>query len=392
MARTIDATDSAQIDGVHKLPGTAWRYLFGRALREFGRDQCLDLAAALTYRSIFALFPALLAMVSIIGLTSRGQAEATTKFLTDSIEKYGSADVADMLRGPIEGLATTGGAGPLFAIGVLGAIWTASNYVVSFGRAMNRIYDVEEGRPAIVLRPAMYLLTVALLIGAIVCAFILVLSGPVARAIGNLFGLGDETLLLWDIAKWPVLVILVIGMIACLYYFTPNVKRDRFPWLSVGAATALLVLALATAAFGFYLANFANYNKTYGSIGGVIALLLWIWIANSVLLFGAEIDAETERAKQLQSGLPAERSLQLPPRSVVASTKAAQKLEVDVQTGLNLRALANPITYEDVPPRHTARWVGGIATGFLALRWLRRRLREMPRDPAASEQTPGQQG
>lgn len=374
MAKDVDATDADQIESVRKLPGTAWQYLFGRAIREFTRDGCMDLAAALTYRSLFAMFPALLALVSILGLV--GQAESTTKFMIDAINKYGSPEVAKALEPMIAQLANGQGAGLAFTIGVLGAVWTASNYVVSFGRAMNKIYDTPEGRPALVLRPAMYLLTLGVLLGAVLCVGILVFSGSVASTVGNLVGLGQESLTIWGYVKWPVLVIIVVLMVASLYYFTPNVRRDRFPWLSIGAMVALVVLALATAGFGWYLANFANYNKTYGTIGGLIALLLWLWIANSVLLFGAEVDAETERAKQLQSGLKAEVELQLPPRSTVMTKKQEHALAKDVQTGRELRALANPIGPDDIPPRHGVRWALGIAAGLVALVSARRRLNQ----------------
>ena len=374
MRTASQETDPDAIEPVHKLPGTAWRYLFGRAVREFGRDNCMDLAAALTYRSVFAIIPALMALFSILGMVGQGRAgDTSAQWILDTVAKYGSADLAAVLKNPIEQLTNGSGAGWAFLIGVLGAVWTASNYVTSFGRAMNRIYDVEEGRPALVLRPAMYLLTLALLVGALLCVVLLVVSGSVAHWIGDLVGLGQASVTVWNIAKWPVLVIIVVLMIASLYYFTPNVRRDRFPWLSVGAVVALITLAVTTAGFAWYLSNFAKYNATYGIIGGLIALLLWIWIANSVLLFGAEIDAETERAKQLQSGLPAERELQLPARSVAASTKKQEKLEEDVLTGRQLRALANPITYDDVPDRHPWRWVFGLGAGLAALTALRRR-------------------
>jgi len=365
VAKPTVATDADVTEPVSALPGTAWRYLFARALREFGRDQCQDLAAALTYRAVFAIFPGLLAMFSVLGLVGQGRAGTTTAdWLLHVVQKYGSQELATLLGSPIKQLTTGGGAGLFLAVGILGAIWTTSGYVLAFGRALNQVFDVEEGRSFLVLRVNMYLLTVGLLIGALASISLLVISGSVARTLGDLVGLGEETLDIWNVAKWPVLVVLVVLMIASLYYFTPNVRRDRFPWLSPGAAVALAVLALATAGFAVYLANFAHYNKTYGVIGGLVALLLWIWIANAVLLFGAEIDAETERAKQLQSGLKAERELQLPPRSTKTSRKRAKQLEEDVRTGRQLRALAKPITPEDVPRHRLWPWLlGSTALG-----------------------------
>jgi membrane protein len=330
----------------------------------------MDLAAGLTYRTVFAMFPALLAIVSILGLV--GQGRHTTNFLVDKIAEYGSASMAKTLEGPIDQLASGAGAGPVFIVGVLGAVWTASNYVVSFGKAMNTIYGVQEGRPALQLRLGMYVLTLALLIGVVMVLGILVFSGSVVQAVGDIVGLGAEVITVWTWVRWPVLVVIVILLIASLYYFTPNVRRYRFPWLSVGAMVALVVLGAATTGFGFYLANFANYNKTYGSIGGVIALLMWLWIANSVLLLGAEVDAETERAKQLQAGIAAEDQLQLPARSASKTDKAERKRSRDVYAGRELRAQANPITADEVQRRSPWRRIGYATLAVFAFWRLRR--------------------
>lgn len=377
-----------QVEPVYRLTKRFWPYVFGRAFREFGRDGCMDLAAGLTYRTVFAMFPALLAIVSILGLV--GQGRNTTDFLVDMIAQYGSQSMADTLDGPIDSLASGAGAGTAFIIGVLGAVWSASNYVVAFGKAMNKIYGVQEGRPGLQLRLGMYVLTLGLLIMAVLILGILVFSGSVVQAVGDTVGLGPEVLTIWAWAKWPVLVIIVILMIACLYFFTPNVRRYRFPWLSVGALVALVVLAIASAGFASYLANFANYNKTYGSIGGVIALLTWLWIANSVLLLGAEVDAESERAKQLKAGIVAEETLQLPPRSENKSDKAQVKLSKDVYKGRELRAQANPITAAEVPRRNPWKrvmYVGLAVVGVFRLRTMARlRGEEIQRKKAAESQ------
>jgi len=358
MAVTDELGSSNDVAPLRKLSAQGWKYAFSRALREFTRDGCMDLAAALTYRAVFAIFPALLAMVSILGLV--GQGKSTTDFLVNFLKEHLSEDVANLLREPIQQLASGRGAGLAFAIGVLGAVWTASNYVVSFGKSMNKILDVQEGRPGLILRPVMYLITLGLLVGAVLCAGILVFSGAVARTVGDLVGLGQASLEIWSVVRWPVLVIIVVLMIATLYYFTPNARRQGSALLSVGAIVALVVLAAATVGFGFYLSNFANYNKTYGSIGGVIALLLWIWIANSVLLLGAEIDAEIERVRQLHAGVEAEVELQLPRRGTSASRKKAEALSRDIQTGRDIRYLANPITPEEVPHHSRWPWVLGL--------------------------------
>ena len=179
---------------------------------------------------------------------------------------------------------------------------------------MNRIYEIDEGRPIWKLRPAMLLLTVVLVVLAAAVLLALVLTGPVAESVGDAIGLGSTAVLVWQIAKWPVLLAVVILIVALLYYATPNVKQPKFRWVSVGAVLAIVVWILVSAAFGFYVANFSSYDKTYGALGGVIVFLLWLWLTNLALLFGAELDAELERGRELQSGLAAEETLQLPPR------------------------------------------------------------------------------
>jgi membrane protein len=234
-------------------------------------------------------------------------------------------------------MTRTQAAGFAFVFGIVGAIWSASGYVGAFGRAMNRIYQIDEGRPVWKLRPLQLLLTLAGIILVALLLIGLVVSGPLARSIGNVIGLGDTAVTVWDIAKWPVMLAIVIVLVAVLYYATPNVKQPKFRWMSVGAAIAILVWLLASVAFGFYVANFGSYNKTYGSLAGVIVFLLWLWITNLALLFGAEVDAELERSRELQAGIKAEETLQLPPRDTRASDKKAEKLQEKVEEGRRLR-------------------------------------------------------
>lgn len=317
------------------LTGRSWKYVLRRTLREFSRDKCTDLAASLTYYAVLSIFPALLALVSLLGVV--GQAESTTQTMMQAIEGIASPEVAQVVRQPIEQLASAPSAGFALVAGLLGALWSASGYVGAFGRAMNRIYGVEEGRPFYKLRPVMLLITLVMLLVAVVMAILLVVSGPVAQAIGDAVGLGSAAVTVWNIAKWPVLVVFAVVLIAVLYYGTPNVKQPKFTWISLGSVIALVVLAVATLGFFFYVTNFGNYNKTYGAIGGVIVMLLWIWIANLSLLFGAEFDAELERGRELQGGIAAEDALQLPPRDTKASDKMALQEERDIEQGRQLR-------------------------------------------------------
>jgi len=335
-ARTAPEPDDARkVDSVTEIGKPGWTYTARAAFAEFQRDQCTDLAAALTYYSVLSVFPAILALVSLLGLF--GQGESTTTTLLDLVRQLGQNQVADQLEGPINQLVGARGAGLALVLGLAAAIWSASGYVGAFGRAMNRIYQVDEGRPVWKLRPVVLLITVGLVVMAALVLVGLVVSGPVATALGDLVGLGDLGTTIFTIVKWPVMLGLVVVMVAVLYHATPNVRQPKFRWVSVGATVAILGWVLASIAFGFYVSNFGSYNKTYGSLAGIIVFLLWLWITNLALLFGAEIDAELERARELQSGIEAERTLQLPPRDTRNSEKAEEKLDKRVAQGRRLR-------------------------------------------------------
>ena len=281
------------------------------------------------------MFPALLALVSLLGIF--GQAEKTTAAMLEIVQGIAPGAALDVIKQPIEELASSSTAGFTLILGILTALWSASGYVGAFGRAMNRIYEVDEGRPFIKLRGAMLAVTLTTVIIVALTAAMLVLSGPVAEAVGNAIGLGGVFLTAWNILKWPVVVLLVIAVIAILYYATPNVKQPKFRWMSLGSFIALMIFVLASLGFGFYVANFGSYNKTYGAIGGVIVMLLWLWILNMSLLFGAEFDAEMERGRQLQAGIEAEETIQLPPRDTKQSDKLQVREEEDIRRGRDLR-------------------------------------------------------
>jgi len=312
-----------------------WKFTAKSAFAEFQRDQCTDLAAALTYYSVLAVFPAILALVSLVGVV--GQGEETTKALLDIVRQMGQGQVASQIEGPINQITSARGSGLTLVLGIATALFSASGYVGAFGRAMNRIYQVDEGRPVWKLRPIQVLLTLVLVVMAALVLIGLVISGPLTKAIGDSVGLGDAAQTAWNIAKWPVMLIIVAMMVALLYYFTPNVRQPKFRWVSVGAAIAIATWVVASVGFGFYVSAFGSYNKTYGSLAGVIVFLLWLWLTNLALLFGAEVDSELERARQLQAGITAERTLQLPPRDDTGSVKAAHKLEKRVDDARRLR-------------------------------------------------------
>jgi membrane protein len=334
--RTAPAPDAAgKPDSPSDIAKPTWGNSLRKAVREFMDDQCTDLAAALTYYSVLALFPGIIALLSLVGLV--GQQQQTVDTLLQILRDIGASSAADTLEPTITQLAQSQGAGLALVIGLLTALWSASGYVNAFSRGMNRIYEIDEGRPVWKLRPVMLLITLVTVLLAAVVAIGLVLTGPAAEAVGRAIGLESTAVTVWSIAKWPVLLAVVVLIVALLYYATPNVKQPKFRWISVGAIIAIVVWVVASAAFGFYVANFSSYDKTYGSLAGVIAFLLWLWITNLALLFGAEVDAELERGRQLQAGIAAEEELQLPPRDTRKSEKAAAKEQQDIERGRRLR-------------------------------------------------------
>ncbi len=268
--------------------------------------------------------PGLLAVVSILGLVGTDNQKVRSTIL----------DVVDPLVGPstlssigdlIDQLSRSDAAGYTLALGLAGALWSASGYVGAFSRAMNRVYGVEEGRPFWKLRPLLLLVTVVTVVLCAVGLVILVASGPVASKVGSALGVGDSALQVWSIAKWPGLAVVVMLAVALLYYLTPNVRQPGFRWVSAGAFVAIIVWVAASVGFAYYVANFGSYNRTYGSLAAVIVALLWLWLTNLALLLGAELDSELERGRELQAGLPAEESIQLPLRDDRGIRKARRK-------------------------------------------------------------------
>ncbi len=317
----------------------SWTYPLKTAFAKFSKDQGTDLAAALTYYSVLAIFPAIIALVSMLGVF--GQGPSTVQAVLDIAGDFVPADTIDTIRPTIESLTESSAAGFGLAVGLLGALWSASGYVGAFGRALNRIYGFREGRPVWRLRPAMLLVTFVVVVLYAMTVLSLVLTGPVARSVGDVVGLGDTAVLAWNVAKWPVVLLMVIGIVAVLYWATPNVEQPRFRWLSGGAAFAVLVWILASGGFGLYVSMAGNYDATYGSLAGVIVFLLWLWITNIALLLGAELDVELERRRELKEGMPAEQEILLPPRDTAGIEKADAKEAERIEQARSLRADAH---------------------------------------------------
>jgi membrane protein len=327
--------DDRKPDSPREVTKRSWGYVFRKSFREFTDDQCPDRAASLTYYGVLALFPGLLAIMSLLALVGQGQRAIDQIFRI--VEQVAPGEALDVIRGPIEDFSTSPAAGFGFVTGLVIAIWSASGYVGAFSRAMNQIYEIDEGRPFWKLRPMQLAVTIITLVLIVIIAVILVVSGPITEAIGDALGLGEAVTVVWEIAKWPLLALAVILAIAILYYATPNAKQPKFRWISLGAIIAILVLVIVSAGFALYVANFSNYDRTYGSFAGAIVFLLWLWLANCALLFGGEFDAELERGRQLQAGIEAEEDIQLPPRDTRKSDKAAKKEQEDIELGRKIR-------------------------------------------------------
>jgi membrane protein len=333
-----DPEDPRKPDDPSDLSKRSWFYVLRKTVHEFGEDQCTDLAAALTYYAVLAVFPAALALVSLLGVF--GKADESVDKVVETLSPLVSSDMLGTVEPALRQIAESDAAGTALVLGVLAALWSASGYVGAFGRAMNRIYEIDEGRPFWKLRPVMLLLTLVAVLLAALALLMLIVSGPVAESIGNVLGIGDAALTAWSIAKWPVLGLIVVLVVGLLYYTTPNVQQPKFRWISVGAAVAIVIWVLASVGFAFYVANFSSYNKTYGSLAGVVVALLFLWITNLALLFGGELDAELERGRQLEAGIAAEEELQLPARDTRNIKKARKKRDKDVALGRRIRRQA----------------------------------------------------
>jgi membrane protein len=295
--------------------GTSRTATLRRTLQEASEDNLTDWAAALTYYGLLSLFPALLALVSVVGLV--GDPERTTRTLTDLVTRLGPENAAQALAGPIDSIASNrSAAGVGLVAGLAVALWSASGYVGGFTRAANVAFETPEGRPVWKLRPLQMIVTLVAVVLVALVALSLVLTGPVVRAVAEPLGVTDTAVTVWDLAKWPVLLAAVLVVIVLLYYATPNVRQRGLRWVLPGALFALVVWLLASVAFSVYVAIAGSYDRTYGTLGGVVVFLVWLWLTNVALLLGAELNAERERSAELRDGVAgAERELQVPSRS-----------------------------------------------------------------------------
>jgi len=285
------------------MPKAGWVEILKRSVKQFKHDDITDRAAALTYFGVLALFPGMLVLISVLGLLGK----STTNKILNNLGQVAPGGVKSFLTtviGQVQGKA--GAAGIAAIVGLVIALWSASGYVAAFMRASNAIYEVDEGRPIWKTAPVRLLTTLALVIMLLVSLVLVVVTGPIASQVGKAFGIGDTAVLIWNIAKWPVLLIVVTLMFSLLYKATPNVKQPKFRWITPGGVLAVVVWIVASALFAVYVAFSGSYNKTYGSLATVIIFLVWLWITNIAILLGAEFNAETQRERAIRAGLPPE--------------------------------------------------------------------------------------
>jgi membrane protein len=306
---------SSAIDRPPETPGKlgvkGWLGVLKRTITEFKEDNLTDWAAALTYYGVLAIFPALIVLVSVLGLIG----PSATQPLIDNLGKVAPGPAQDIFSSAITNLqGSRGAAGFAFIVGLLAALWSASGYVAAFMRASNSIYDVGEGRPVWKTLPTRVVLTLVLLLLLAISALAVTLTGGLAKEIGGVIGLSDTAIQVWDVAKWPVLLLVVGFMFALLYWAAPNVKHPKFSWVSPGGVLAVLGWVIASLAFAFYVANFGSYNKTYGALAGPIVFLVWLWVSNIMVLLGAELNAELERGRAIATGHPEHREPFVEPR------------------------------------------------------------------------------
>ena len=322
-------SDTAREDvELSDIPGTGRWAILKRTAKEFQEDNITDWAAALTYYAVLALFPAMIALVAVVGLV--GQYPETTNAILDVLRSAGAGpDVVNSVGDTIDGIVRNkGGAGALLGFGLLGALWSASGYVGAFMRASNAIWEIPEGRPFWKLRPFQVFVTLGMVLAMAFVLIALVVSGPLAKAIGDEVGLGSAAVTAYSIVKWPLMAAVVALVLAILYYVAPNARLPKFPWISPGAVVALAIWALATVGFFFYVRNFGSYNATYGALGGAISMLVWLWITNIAILFGQQLNSEIERGRELAAGIPAERDIQLPLRDAPKKDREEEAVRI----------------------------------------------------------------
>lgn len=314
-AGPVAAVERRAPDNPQDMPRSSWWAVLRRTGKEFLADDLTDRAAALTYYSVLSLFPALLVLVSLLGIAGHDTAQR----VLDNLQQLTPGAARQIVSSAVEQVQASGGTGSVLAVvGLLAAVWSASGYVAAFIRSANAVYDVAEGRPVWKVTPLRLILTVVLMVLACVSALIVVVSGSIAHQVGTALGIGGTAMTVWSFAKWPLLLVMVTLLIAILYWAAPNARVQGWKWASPGSLLALVIWGAASSVFSLYVSNFASYNKTYGALAGVIIFLIWLWITNLAILLGLEFDAEMARERAIVGGHPASEEPYVQPRDTRA--------------------------------------------------------------------------
>ncbi|WJL97101.1 YihY/virulence factor BrkB family protein [Microbacterium sp. ET2] len=341
-----------------RLRSPTWRYLLRRTISEFIRDECLDAAGSLTFFGVLAVFPAGLAIMAVVGIV--GDSDAVRDRLLTLLGQVAPGAVTDTADAILTNVTGSSSADVTLIVSVAIALWSSSIYVTAFGRSVNRIYGVAEGRPYWKRKPIQLLVTVVLLTSVTIMIAIVMVSGPVLRLVGDVLGIGDATVEAWNVFRWPIFAVALVVVIAILYKGTGNVRLPKFRWLGLGALLAMMVMGAASLGFGFYVSNFARYNETFGAFAGVTIFLIWLFLVNVALLLGVELNAEIERGRELQAGVPAEEHIRIPLRDTTAIESRERAREITRDHGSMLRR-------GEVPPPRPDSFVTRVRE------WLRRR-------------------
>jgi membrane protein len=320
---------------IRGVPGSAWRHAAKRAWHGFRRHRGIDSAAALTFYAALTVLPAALTIIAAFSL-GIGRRDAAGVII-DVIDEVAQSSTVEAIRGPLTELFTITNPAVALAVGVALSLWTMSGYATAFGRAVNSVYEVEEGRPIWKFRGLMLLLAVFLLLAFVAIVALLTTTPRLAAAIAAPLGITQPWITAWSVGRWPVMVVLIALVIAVLYYATPNVRHERIRWVSVGAVFAILAWGIAAAGFWLYVATVGQYDRVYGWLGGAIVLLLWLYLTNLVLVLGAEVDAEGVRLRQLNAGKSTEEIVQLPLRDTARTDALAKQRSDDIEESIRLR-------------------------------------------------------
>lgn len=278
-----------------RLPARAWWSTLRRTAREFLDDKLLQWAAALAFFAALSLFPALLALVALLGVIGAPALEP----LIDNVSAVAPGTARDIALDALRSIRSGDAANRTLVLALAVALWSSSAYVGALIPAANIVWEVEEERPLwkkLLLRMT---LTVVLLLLIAAVALAVVLTGPIAQRAGSVVGAGDEALRIWSIAKWPFLAVTLMLVVSVLYWAAPNVDHPGWRWLLPGSVLAVVLWIAASLGFSFYVSNFGTYQAVYGSVGGVLVFLIWLWLSNIAVLLGAELSAELERTRAL---------------------------------------------------------------------------------------------